>query len=89
MSSLRMVAAFSCRLRSGMVKTRQSPILVRHNKFTSECLVSESASLKENVAKDILRTLAPSCAVSLYLQYGFNDGNVNILNCSSDAIMTL
>lgn len=31
----------------------------------------------------------PSCAVSLYLQKGLREGSVNILNCSSEAIITL
>lgn len=108
MSSFLMAAAFSCLLRSGMLKTRQSPKLVRQRRSTSVCLVVESGRRQEKYPNAMRLTLAPenkktnatrhqkqktrrspSCAVSLYLQYGFSDGSVKILNCSSEAMMTL
>lgn len=87
-SSRRMAAVLSCRLRSGMVKTQQSPRLVKQSKSTSECFTLVSAFRHEKVPKAIRRTRAPSCAVNLYFPYGFSDGSVKILNCSSEAIMT-
>lgn len=59
MSSLLIAAALSCRFRSGMLRTTQSPILVRHKRSTSECLELSSGNVHEKVAKAILRTLAP------------------------------
>lgn len=58
MSSLLITAAFSCLFKSGMLKTKQSPKFVKHNKSTSECIILLSKE-HEKFAKAILLTLAP------------------------------
>lgn len=47
-----------------------------------------AGTVHENDANDILRTRAPSWAVSLYFVTGFNCGKENTLNCSSEAMRT-
>lgn len=85
-SSFFMQLLSAWRLRSGREWIVRSPWFVRHTKQFSLCAASD---LDTKVVKPTLRTLDPSCAVSLYLPHGFSVGRKNVLNCSSELIITL
>ena len=75
-----------CLRSSGKEWITKSPWLVKQVKQFSE--YPESAAETKEV-NPTFRILAPSWAVTLHFPHGFNVGNKNILNCSSEAMSTL